>query len=352
MMAATVLAALTIASPAAAQLGGLGKAIGKAQEVKSKADEWTFSDQEEQELGSKVSAMLRERYGVVQDRAVHKYVTLVGSLLASESSRPNLKWTFIVLDTDGINAFAAPGGFVHITRGALALITNEGELADVLAHEISHVTDKHAIRAIQKAKTVSAAGQATGQDRINQAADRVYDVIFENGFDRGDEMEADRDGLVLASKLGYTASGLGAFLTRLSDRNKNLTDRSGMFASHPETKARLDAMTKQIASQKLGGTALVAPRYAENVSFKPTPVDAVGQTAAASPAETKSSGKMGLASGFGALGREKSNDKTISSAGSRGVNPDRDAKGGPNKTLVSVTVTPAELAAFRKGIAG
>ena len=96
----------------------------------------TFSDAEEQQLGSEISAKIRDKYGVVQDRAVHKYVTLVGSVLASASSRPNLKWTFVVLDTDGVNAFAAPGGFVHITRGALALIQNEAELADVLAHEI------------------------------------------------------------------------------------------------------------------------------------------------------------------------------------------------------------------------
>ena len=106
----------------------------------------TFSEAEEQQLGSEISTKIRDRYGVVQDRAVHKYVTLVGSVLASASSRPNLKWTFVVLDTDGVNAFAAPGGFVHITRGALALIQNEAELADVLAHEIGHVTEKHTLQ--------------------------------------------------------------------------------------------------------------------------------------------------------------------------------------------------------------
>ena len=68
------------------------------------------------------------------------------------SSRPNLPWTFIVLDTDGVNAFAAPGGFIHITRGALGAARHEAELAGVLAHEITHVTEKHTVKAIQKGK--------------------------------------------------------------------------------------------------------------------------------------------------------------------------------------------------------
>ena len=151
----TILAVLSVASvvatPAGAQFGNLGKVINKADEVRQ---DLTFSDEEEQQLGGEISTKIRDKYGVVQDRAVHKYVTLVGSVLASASSRPNLKWTFVVLDTDGVNAFAAPGGFVHITRGALALIQNEAELADVLAHEIGHVTLKHTVKAIQKSKAI------------------------------------------------------------------------------------------------------------------------------------------------------------------------------------------------------
>jgi beta-barrel assembly-enhancing protease len=113
---ALLIVVMAVHSPAAAQFGNLGKAINKAAEVRQ---DLTFSDQEEQTLGGEISARLRDRYGVAQDRAVHKYVALVGLTLASESSRPNLPWTFVVLDTDGVNAFAAPGGFVHITCGAL-----------------------------------------------------------------------------------------------------------------------------------------------------------------------------------------------------------------------------------------
>lgn len=345
-----------LVAPAQAQLGQLSDRLQKAKQAH---DDLTFSDEEEKQLGADVSAKLREKYGVVQDRAVHKYVTLVGSLVASASSRPNLPWTFVVLDTEGVNAFAAPGGFIHITRGALALIQNEAELANVLAHEVTHVTAKHTIRAIQKAKVQGAAAASTRKALLEQAANRVYEITLENSFDRGDEMDADKTAVVLASKVGYAPNGLGAFLTRLADRNKALTERSGMFASHPETKARLDGVTKAIASQQLATTATVAARYNQSISFKPLAVTDVAQvappaaSAEAKPAETKSggSGKFGLG-GLNPLGRENTSRNTIASAGSRGVNPDRDAKGGPNKAAVVVTVTAPEVAEFRKGITG
>ena len=91
----------------------------QAQERKQQFDDLNITEAEEIELGADVSLKIRQRFGVVQDPAVHKYVTLVGTMLAEQTTRPKLPWTFIVLDTDGVNAFAAPGGFVHITRGAL-----------------------------------------------------------------------------------------------------------------------------------------------------------------------------------------------------------------------------------------
>ena len=96
-----------------------------------------------------------ERYGVYQDKDVTKYVSLVGGVIARESSRPSLNWRFIVLDTDGVNAFAAPGGAIHVTRGLLGLTRNEAELAGVLGHEITHVTAKHTVRAIEQSKAIS-----------------------------------------------------------------------------------------------------------------------------------------------------------------------------------------------------
>ena len=147
------------------------------------------TEAEELKLGADVSEQVRDRYGVVQDAAVHRYVTLVGTLLVKKSTRPNLPFRFIVLDTDGVNAFAAPGGFIHITRGALGLMTNEAELAGVLAHEISHVTEKHTIKAIQKGKMI----QITAEESITKnpgCASKLVDVTSDlvlAGFGRGEE---------------------------------------------------------------------------------------------------------------------------------------------------------------------
>jgi hypothetical protein len=144
-------------------------------------------------------------------------------------------------------------------------------------------------------------------------------------------------------------------LTHLSDRNKALTDRAAC-SRHPEIKERVGELAKIIKSQRLSNTALVQVRYSASISYKPV---AVGQLAlgappgaAGKPAEPAPSGGSGAygVSGMSALGREKSSSSTIASAGSRGVNPDRDARGGPNKALVVVTVSAAEVAAFRKGI--
>jgi predicted Zn-dependent protease len=347
---------LLVAAPAAAQFGKVLEGVQKAADAKDKLDELNFTDAEEEELGQQVSAMLREKYGVVQDKAVHAYVTLAGLALAHESSRPALKWTFIVLDTDGVNAFAAPGGLIHITRGALALIQNEAELAGVLGHEISHVTGKHTINAIRKNKMVQLSAQATKNAKLQQVANKAYSLVLENAYDRGDEMDADKNGVALANKLGYAPGGLSAFLARLAERNKDLKDRSGLFASHPETQARIDALGKIVAAQKLSAAATVAARYRQSISYKPVPVTQVAGGTSATPGKGESApdakpsgGKFGI-SGMNPLGQEKSSTQTVSSAGSRGVNPDRDAKGGSNSTLVTVTVSASEVAAFRKGI--
>src|SRR5688572_18410387 len=261
----------------AEQLGGLTKGVQIAKKAND-VRELQMTDAEEQELGKQVSDRTRTRYGVVQDANVHRYVGLVGLALAQGSTRPNLPWTFIVLDTDGANAFAAPGGYVHITRGALALIKNEAELAGVLGHEIIHITEKHTVKAIQKNQAVqmgaaeTLSGSAALMDRVVTA---VYDNIVERGFGRAEENESDEQGVTLANKVGYAPLGLNGFLTTLKDRNKDAKEKRGLFASHPEMQERLDRITRLIASKKLTATATLEARYTSNVTYKPVAVTAI-----------------------------------------------------------------------------
>ena len=161
----------------------LGSVLKRAQQVR----DIQMTDEEETKLGEAVSERIRQRYGVVQDPAIHKYVTLVGGVLAQASTRPGLHWRFIVLDTDGVNALAAPGGLVHITRGALSLIKSEAELAGVLGHEIIHVTEKHTIKAIQKGKMVQmGADETVGSAGVfNKLVDKATGVVMAGFRPRG-----------------------------------------------------------------------------------------------------------------------------------------------------------------------
>jgi len=364
-MKKTVLALtlLAFSTPAFAQLGGLGGAVRRAQQVqdtKNKIDDLTFTDEEEQAIGADVSTKVRQRFGVVQDPAIHKYVTLVGMTLAKASDRPDLPWTFIVLDTDGVNAFASPGGFVHITRGALGLIQNEAELAGVLGHEIGHVTRKHTINALRKNSAVKLGTSAASSRSsfLGSVGNAVYSNVLENAYDRGDELDADKVGVDLPQKAGYDGKALGAFLQRLADRNKDQAEKNGLFASHPETTDRIGKITS-LATAKT--TATVQPRYKSNVKYQPASITAIAVVAdgasglAGSSKDEKKDEPKKKGFGLGSLKQtvapEKQSSQVSASGGARGVGPDRAAKGGGNSALVRAAVTAGELAEFKKGIA-
>ncbi len=354
------------AAPARAQLGGISGALKKvqqAQDAKQKLDDLTFSEEEERQIGGDVSTQIRTRFGVVQDPAIHKYVTLVGTLLAQQSERPKLAWTFIVLDTDGVNAFAAPGGFVHITRGALGLVDSEAELAGVLGHEIGHVVQKHTINAIRKGNATKLAADAAASRAavLGAVANAAYSNIVENAFDRGDEMDADRLSVQLTQKSGYAAGTLGGFLTRLTDRNKDAQERNGLFASHPETRDRITAIGRLAASAKT--TALAKARYDANVKYEPTPITSIAVVTEGSAGLTGSGSKepakkeepkprtgLGLTALKPTATQEKQSAQVSASGGARGLGADRAARGGSNPRVVNVTVSAAEITEFRKGI--
>jgi predicted Zn-dependent protease len=209
-----IVALVAFGTPAFAQLGGIGRRVQQAQERKQQFDDMNITEDEEIKLGADVSSKIRTRFGVVQDPAVHKYVALVGTMLTEQTTRPKLPWTFIVLDTDGVNAFAAPGGYVHVTRGALALIKSEAELAGVLGHEIAHVAQKHTVNAIRKSKGVQIASSEAASSRaafLDVLVNRAYEMVLENSFDRSDELDADKEGILLAQKPAMPAQAFRSF---------------------------------------------------------------------------------------------------------------------------------------------
>ncbi|MEO5823769.1 MAG: M48 family metalloprotease [Vicinamibacteraceae bacterium] len=354
-----------LASPAAAQFDKIGKGLAVAK----KANDAIYTEAEKQQLGAEVSANIRKKFGVVQDPAVHRYVALVGGVLTRVSKKPDYPWRFIVLDTDAVNAFAAPGGYVHITKGCLALIANESELAGVLGHELTHVVEDHTVKALSKAGFVDTAASASGKggDITAGLVNQVTSIALQ-GFGRGEELESDHDGLNLAAKAGYQPDGLRTFLQRLTDRNKNSSEKRGMFASHPAMQERLDKLASQEKKEKPSTVTLEA-RFTQFISYKPVPQSQIATVAAGSSGLASGGGSSKKADdkdskkeeekpkkkGFG-LGRladslgggEKKSGQTVASGGARGLDPEVDAKGGPNPGVVSVTVSRSDIDAFRK----
>ena len=372
-MRRTILAAMTISAlvsgaasaapaPARPEEPQLGSILKQAQKIRG----MIITEADEIRIGQGVSEKVRARYGVVQDPAVHRYVTLVGAVLAMSSSRPNLPWTFVVLDTDGVNAFAVPGGIIHITRGALGLLDSEAELAGVLAHEITHVTEKHTVKAIQEGKMVEFGADATLGDKsvFNKVVDKATEAVMA-GFGRKEELEADRGGVRLANQVGYAPQGLENFLRRLSDRNKSASEKQGLFASHPEMKERLDLLAKQVAAEKLASAATLEPRYHKFITYKPKAQTEIAGVQAGSAGLTGGGGKtdppadakkdeqpkkkgFGLGSLVKPSGSESKSAEVTGSGASRGVDTERNAKGGSNPTLVVVKVNVGDINEFKK----
>jgi predicted Zn-dependent protease len=371
---------VSAAAPAHAQFGALGKiksGADKAADAKAKADKMHIGEKDERKIGDQTSLMLRTRFGVVQDPKVTKYVTLVGSALAQASERPNLDWKFIVLDTDAVNAFAAPGGLIHVTRGLLGFCKNEAELAGVLGHEITHVTAKHAVHFIEHSNQIAIGTDAAAAKEGGYTTEvatklgvRFGHFLLDNEYDQAQEDQADETGIQLANKLGYDPHGLQEVLKRLDARNSGRNDKNGWFSSHPATKDRITNVDKTIKKEKLTGTATVEARYKQNVPYEAKPIteiamDTSGASGLASgdkkkdedAKDTKDTKEQPKKKGFGLSSitggnKQAQSNQQVASAGARGVGvPDRDAKGGSNPSIVNVKVTPAEIDAFKKGIA-
>ncbi len=160
VLAAALLLGTTLTASGGDQLGSLGKIGGAVK----KANDVARSSSPRPKNSSSAPRSARRSAPVTASSRTRPCIATwrwSAARWRPASTRPALPWTFIVLDTDGVNAFAAPGGYVHITRGALALIQDEAELAGVLGHEIIHVTEKHTIKSMQKSKAVQMGASET-----------------------------------------------------------------------------------------------------------------------------------------------------------------------------------------------
>ncbi|MFM9841711.1 MAG: M48 family metalloprotease [Dongiaceae bacterium] len=226
-----------------------------------------MSESEEQSIGRENHPkILQEFGGAYPDRQVQDYISSLGNLQARASDRPNQRFTFTVLDTPIVNAFAVPGGYIYVTRGLLALANNEAEVAGVLAHEIGHIAARHSAERYSKGVLLSIPavllGVVTGSQEVANLAGSAGAVYLQS-YSRDQEYQADLLGVRYLSRTSYDPYGMATFLAQLEADDKldsklagnpELADQNNIMASHPRTADRI-----QRAIQEAGGSQVSNP---------------------------------------------------------------------------------------------
>lgn len=208
----------------------------------------SIDEGKEIEIGRQLAAVLLGSKPLDRDMALQRYVNRLGRWIALQSTRPQLPWTFGVLDDPGFNAFAAPGGYVFVTRGLVDRV-DEAELAGILAHEITHVTGKHHLQALASRARSGLATQLVASQLRNNLGGMVSAQmlalgrdLYSRGLDQGDEFESDRLGVALAARAGFDPYGLPAVLQQL----RTAAPDNPMFAltlsTHPPAQQRLEQL--------------------------------------------------------------------------------------------------------------
>ncbi|OZA31294.1 MAG: peptidase M48 Ste24p, partial [Hydrogenophilales bacterium 17-61-9] len=177
-----------------------------------------MSGQQEIQMGAQAHQDVLKEYAALNNPVLQAYVDEVGQRLAKQSHRPDLKWHFTVVDSPDVNAFALPGGYVYLTRGIMAYLNSEAELAGVVGHEIGHVTARHGVRQ-QSASTAAGVGAVLGSilapGMNNQAGASLLQTLAQSwtaGYGREHELESDRLGAQYLAKAGYNPQAMIAVI--------------------------------------------------------------------------------------------------------------------------------------------
>jgi predicted Zn-dependent protease len=239
--------------------------------VTGKSDVVTMTAAQEVEIGRKMHPQVLQQYGRYSDEALQSYVNDIGQRIAKVSHRPDLQFTFTVLDSPEINAFALPGGYVYITRGIMAYLNSEAQLVAVLGHEVGHVTARHAVRQ-QSGATAAGVGATvigilTGSGDLANVANMAGTALV-RGYGRDMELEADAIGAEYLERMGYQPEAMIDVVRLLKNqemlevqiaRQEGREPRvyHGVFSTHPDNDTRLKEVVSE--ARKAGGPAEARP---------------------------------------------------------------------------------------------
>jgi len=272
-----------------AQFGDLlKKGVEKAKRAKDTFQPW--SPEQEDAIGQASAAKMIHVMGLYDNPEMMKYVNLVGDTVARAGARNNIQYHFGILDSEIVSAFALPGGYIFVTRGTLANMKNESELAGVLAHEVAHVDGRHLEKEVRNKKATHwAVEEGTAKipapnELKNIANDLVANALTAS-YGRDKEAEADKKGLDLATAAGYDPAGLRNFLQVLATAAADPANQRSLGlwnnTTHPPFAERVANLDKLMAG-KAGGQEL-ADRFTKSVDFSKPPVTMQAATASAGP---------------------------------------------------------------------
>jgi predicted Zn-dependent protease len=202
----------------------------------------------EVEVGRQLAAVLLGSKPLHADMGLQRYVNRLGRWIALQSARPQLPWTFGVLDDPGFNAFATPGGYIFVTKGLVDRV-DEAELAGILAHEVTHVTGKHHLKALSARARAGLATQLLASQLRNNVGGAVSAQmlalgrdLYSRGLDQSDEFESDREGVALAARAGLDPYGLPSVLQQLRSAAPDNPLFTLTLSTHPPAQQRLEQL--------------------------------------------------------------------------------------------------------------
>jgi predicted Zn-dependent protease len=211
------------------------------------------STQQEVELGQQYSQQINAQLPIVRDPEINRYINVLGDSIARVADRRDLDWSFYVVDSKEVNAFAVPGGFVYINRGLIERASKMDEVAGVLGHEIGHITERHSVQQMQKQQqanigvTLACVLTRVCESQAAGAAINVAGGALFARFSRNDEAEADAVGVQFVTRAGIDPRGIPSmFRILMNERQSRPAGVEAWFLTHPLEEDRIAATTAMI----------------------------------------------------------------------------------------------------------
>ncbi|WP_330485218.1 M48 family metallopeptidase [Tumidithrix elongata] len=205
------------------------------------------SDNDEVNLGRQINAQISQQVRISRDRNAIRLVRRLGEMLVPNSDRPNIPYTFQVVEDNSINAFATMGGFVYINTGTIASADNAAQLASVIAHEMGHIGGRHALEQMKQAAITQGIATAIGVEN-DQLVGLGAQLALQLPLSREDEFDADRRGLLTISRSGFAPQAMPAFMQKLVNSGGGTP---AFLNSHPATPDRINALNELIRQNNL-----------------------------------------------------------------------------------------------------